>query len=100
MEFDFEKFKRVTGGYTSTTCALQFRNDSDKDIFFQYLKEHRIRYTNFAAQSKQVYWYERDCCVWGDSFASEFVTLDDLLITKYDFDFQNILKFIESGDET
>lgn len=98
---DFEKFKSITSGDTSTTCALRFRSDRDRNIFLQYLEEHCIDYTDFVATcAQQVYWHGKECRVWGDSFASEFVTLDDLLITKYNFDFQNVLKFIESGDNT
>ena len=99
MEFDFEKFKRVTGGNTSTTCALQFRSDSDRNSFLRYLEEHCIDYTEFAAAgAHQVYWNEKECRVWGDSFASKFVTLDDLLLTKYNFNFQNVFKFVESEE--
>lgn len=100
MEFDIEKFKRLTsGGSGSAFCTLQFRSDHDKNIFFQYLEEHCICYTGYAAQSKQVYWNEETCCVWGHSFVSEFVTLDDLLL-EHKFDSQSVLNFIESEDKT
>lgn len=99
MEFDFEKFKRLTL-CSANSYDLFFRDSNERTIFFNFLTKNHIGYTLYAAtDAMMVYWSDRDSVVrgWSDISYHNTITIDDL---KYPFDSQNILDFIESEDKT
>lgn len=95
MEFDFEKFKRLT-----QSCGLVFRDSDERTMFFNFLTKNHIIYTPYAAtDAVTVYWSEHDGVVrgWTDASYHNIITVDDLM---YLFNSQDILDFIESEDKT
>ena len=94
MEFDFEKFKRLT-----QSCGLVFRDFNERIMFFDFLTKNHIIYTPYAAtDAVTVYWSEQDGIVrgWDDVSDHNTITIDDLM---YLFNSQDILDFIESEDK-
>lgn len=94
MEFDFEKFKRLT-----QSSGLVFRDSNERTIFFDFLTKNHISYTLYAAiDAMTVYWSEHDGIVrgWDDTSYHNTITIDDLM---YLFNSQDILDFIESEDK-
>lgn len=93
MEFDFEKFKKLT-----QSCGLVFRDADERIMFFNFLTKNHIIYTPYAAtDAVTVYWSEYDGAVrgWTDASYHNIITIDDLM---YLFNSQDILDFIESED--